>query len=178
IALLQPTPETYDLFNDIILVSDGQIVYQGPWENVLEFFEAKGFRCPERKGVANFLQEVTSRKDQHQYWANKDEPYSYVSTQEFADTFQSFHVGRKQGQELNTPFDKRKRPPYCFDNFRVWCQQKRAFESLIYKGMAADETSEYGVSKKELLKACFSREWLLMKRNSSVYIFKMMQVST
>ncbi|KAF9605789.1 hypothetical protein IFM89_018516 [Coptis chinensis] len=107
-----------------------------------------------RKEVADFLQEVTSRKDRHRSWANKDEPYSYVSAQEFADAFQSFHVGRKQGQELSTPFDKRKSHP------------------------AASITSEYGVNKKELLKACFSREWLLMKRNSSVYIFKMMQVST
>ncbi|PSS01154.1 ABC transporter G family member protein, partial [Actinidia chinensis var. chinensis] len=57
ISLLQPAPETYDLFDDIILLSDGQIVYQGPRENVLEFFEFTGFRCPERKGVADFLQE-------------------------------------------------------------------------------------------------------------------------
>jgi hypothetical protein len=28
----------------------------------------------------------------------------------------------------------------------------------------------------ELLKASFSREWLLMKRNSFVYIFKVVQV--
>ena len=58
ISLLQPAPETYDLFDDIILLSDGQIVYQGPRENVLEFFEHMGFKCPERKGVADFLQEV------------------------------------------------------------------------------------------------------------------------
>lgn len=58
ISLLQPAPETYDLFDDIILLSDGQIVYQGPRENVLEFFEYMGFKCPERKGVADFLQEV------------------------------------------------------------------------------------------------------------------------
>lgn len=58
ISLLQPAPETYDLFDDIILLSDGQIVYQGPRENVLEFFECMGFKCPERKGVADFLQEV------------------------------------------------------------------------------------------------------------------------
>lgn len=58
ISLLQPAPETYDLFDDIILLSDGQIVYQGPRENILEFFEHMGFRCPERKGVADFLQEV------------------------------------------------------------------------------------------------------------------------
>lgn len=59
ISLLQPAPETYELFDDIILLSDGQIVYQGPRENVLEFFEYMGFKCPERKGVADFLQEVT-----------------------------------------------------------------------------------------------------------------------
>lgn len=58
ISLLQPAPETYDLFDDIILLSDGKIVYQGPRENVLEFFECMGFKCPERKGVADFLQEV------------------------------------------------------------------------------------------------------------------------
>lgn len=58
IALLQPAPETYDLFDDIILLSDGYIVYQGPRDNVLEFFESMGFKCPERKGVADFLQEV------------------------------------------------------------------------------------------------------------------------
>lgn len=59
ISLLQPAPETYDLFDDIVLLSDGQIVYQGPREDVLEFFESVGFKCPERKGVADFLQEVS-----------------------------------------------------------------------------------------------------------------------
>jgi len=57
-SLLQPAPETFDLFDDIILLSEGQIVYQGPREFVLEFFETCGFCCPERKGTADFLQEV------------------------------------------------------------------------------------------------------------------------
>lgn len=60
VSLLQPAPETYNLFDDVILLSDGQIVYQGPRENVLEFLEGMGFKCPERKGVADFLQEVIS----------------------------------------------------------------------------------------------------------------------
>ncbi len=64
IALLQPAPETYDLFDDILLIAEGYLVYHGPREHVLDFFEPLGFRCPERKGVADFLQEVTSRKDQ------------------------------------------------------------------------------------------------------------------
>ncbi|GKD21324.1 plant PDR ABC transporter associated protein [Tanacetum coccineum] len=57
ISLLKPDPETYKLFYDVILMSKGQIVYQGPCENALEFFELMGFRCPERKDVADFLQE-------------------------------------------------------------------------------------------------------------------------
>ncbi|KAL2544665.1 ABC transporter G family member 39 [Forsythia ovata] len=60
ISLLQPAPETYNLFDDIVLLSDGQIVYQGPRENVLDFFEHMGFKCPDRKGVADFLQEVSN----------------------------------------------------------------------------------------------------------------------
>ena len=59
ISLLQPAPETYNLFDDIILLSDGYIVYQGPREHVLEFFHSIGFKCPERKGVADFLQQVS-----------------------------------------------------------------------------------------------------------------------
>ncbi|XP_015083790.1 pleiotropic drug resistance protein 1-like [Solanum pennellii] len=153
ISLLQPAPETYDLFDDIILLSDGQIVYQGPRENVLEFFEYTGFKCPQRKGVADFLQEVTSRKDQEQYWARRDEPYKFITVREFSEAFQSFHVGRKLGDEIAVPFDKSKSHP------------------------AALTTERYGVSKKELLKACTAREYLLMKRNSFVYIFKMIQLT-
>jgi len=65
IALLQPAPETYNLFDDIVLLSEGQVVYQGPREQVLGFFESMGFRCPERKGVADFLQEVSVELLQH-----------------------------------------------------------------------------------------------------------------
>ena len=58
ISLLQPAPETFELFDDVILVSEGEIVYQGPRECILEFFKSMGFECPERKSTADFLQEV------------------------------------------------------------------------------------------------------------------------
>uniref|UniRef100_M1CTL6 ATP-binding cassette transporter n=1 Tax=Solanum tuberosum TaxID=4113 RepID=M1CTL6_SOLTU len=58
ILLLQPARETYNLVGDIVL-SDGQIAYQGPHENILGFFEYMGFKCPERKGEADFLLEVS-----------------------------------------------------------------------------------------------------------------------
>ncbi|XP_061973701.1 pleiotropic drug resistance protein 1-like [Populus nigra] len=153
ISLLQPAPETYDLFDDIILLSDGEIVYQGPREHVLRFFEYMGFKCPARKGVADFLQEVTSRKDQMQYWARRDVPYRFVTVKEFAEAFHSFHEGKRLGNELAVPFDKSKNHP------------------------AALTTKKYGVNKRELCKASFSREFLLMKRNSFVYAFKFIQLT-
>lgn len=99
-----------------------------------------------------FIWQVTSKKDQEQYWINKDEPYRFITVQEFADAFLSFHVGTNLGEELSTPFDKGKNHP------------------------AALTSSPYGVSKKELLRACFAREVLLIKRNSFANIFKMFQV--
>ncbi|CAL9131904.1 unnamed protein product [Musa acuminata var. zebrina] len=151
-SLLQPAPETFELFDDIILLSEGQIVYQGPREFVLDFFEACGFRCPERKGTADFLQEVTSRKDQEQYWADKQRPYRYISVSEFAQRFKRFHVGLRLENELSIPFDK--------------SQSHKA--ALVF--------SKKSVSNSELLKASFAKEWLLIKRNSFVYIFKTVQL--
>jgi ABC-type multidrug transport system ATPase subunit len=60
ISLLQPTPEVFDLFEDLILIAEGKIIYHGPRNEARYFFEECGFRCPERKGVADFLQEVAT----------------------------------------------------------------------------------------------------------------------
>ncbi|GKV27175.1 hypothetical protein SLEP1_g36377 [Rubroshorea leprosula] len=151
-SLLQPAPETFDLFDDIILLSEGQIVYQGPRVHILEFFERCGFKCPERKGTADFLQEVTSRKDQEQYWADRSKPYRYITVTEFANKFKRFHVGMQLDNELSVPFNKSK--------------GHRA--ALAFKN--------YSVPKMELLRACWDKEWLLIKRNSFVYIFKTVQI--
>lgn len=62
ISLLQPSPETYELFDDVILLCEGQIVYQGPRDAALDFFKFMGFSCPQRKNVADFLQEVSGRE--------------------------------------------------------------------------------------------------------------------
>ncbi|XP_022881531.1 ABC transporter G family member 32-like isoform X1 [Olea europaea var. sylvestris] len=151
VSLLQPDPETYELFDDIILLSDGQIVYQGPREAAMEFFSFMGFRCPYRKNVADFLQEVTSEKDQEQYWFLNNH-YRYVPVDKFVEGFKSFNVGNSLSHELATPYDKR------------------------YNHPAALWTSTYGVTRARLLWISFSWQMLLLKRNSFVFIFKFMQL--
>ncbi|CAM6086642.1 unnamed protein product [Calypogeia fissa] len=106
ISLLQPAPETYNIFDDVILLSGGHIIYHGPLEHVEEFFVTCGFKCPKRKNIPDFLQEVTSPKDQEQYWADKSIPYEFVPTLAFQEKFKQFHVAQKMYQELETPYDK------------------------------------------------------------------------
>ncbi|KAH7834726.1 hypothetical protein Vadar_019026 [Vaccinium darrowii] len=151
VGLLQPAPETFDLFDDIILMAEGTIVYHGPRSHVLEFFEDCGFRCPERKGVADFLQEVISRKDQAQYWHRAEQSYSYISVGMFSKKFKESTYGKNLEDELSLPFME-----CCHKN-------KCCF------GMNS-------LSKWALFRACMSREWLLMRRNSFLYVFKSIQL--
>lgn len=76
-----------------------------------------------------------------------------MPVREFAEAFNSFHVGQEIMNEISVPYDRRKSHP------------------------AALTTSKYGVSKKELFKALVERELLLIKRNSFVYKSKAAQVS-
>ncbi|CAO2181116.1 unnamed protein product [Urochloa humidicola] len=152
ISLLQPAPETYELFDDAILIAEGQIVYQGPRECAVDFFAAMGFRCPERKNVADFLQEVLSKKDQQQYWCHYDYPYQFVSVSKFAEAFKTFIIGKRLHGELAVPYNRHRNHP------------------------AALCTSSYGVKRLELLKSNYQWQRLLMKRNSFIYVFKFIQL--
>lgn len=71
---------------------------------------------------------------------------------EFARRFKSFHVGLRIESELSVPYDKSR-------NHKA---------ALVF--------NKYTVPIKELLKANFDKEWLLIKRNSFVYIFKTVQI--
>uniref|UniRef100_A0A1J3CBG8 ABC transporter G family member 42 n=1 Tax=Noccaea caerulescens TaxID=107243 RepID=A0A1J3CBG8_NOCCA len=148
VSLLQPAPETFELFDDVILMGEGKIIYHGPRDSVCRFFEDCGFRCPNRKSVAEFLQEVISRKDQEQYWYRRDIPYCYVSIDTFVEKFKKSGLGLQLEEEVSKSYEKSQ-------------TQK---DGLCFR--------KYSLSNWEMLKACSRREFLLMKRNSFVYVFK------
>lgn len=95
---------------------------------------------------------MTSRKDQEQYWSDRTRPYRYISVSEFAKRFKRFHVGLRLENELSVPYDR----------------TRTHSAALVFK--------KYSVPTMELLKANFDKEWLLIKRNSFVYIFKTVQI--
>ncbi|KAG2451837.1 hypothetical protein HYH02_003613 [Chlamydomonas schloesseri] len=69
VSLLQPSPEVYDCFDDVMVLSHGRIVFLGPREEVVPFFSGLGLQVPPTKTVPDFLQEVTGCQDQAKYWA-------------------------------------------------------------------------------------------------------------
>lgn len=118
VALLQPPPETVALFDDVMLLSEGIVVYQGPVQDVVAFFQGLGFACPPNtvrvlcivcyrqlnqvssappvivdhmttphiQATADFLQEVTSYRDQAGYWA-RPTPHAFVPVKHLAAAF-------------------------------------------------------------------------------------------
>ncbi|XP_047086516.1 ABC transporter G family member 45 isoform X1 [Lolium rigidum] len=152
ISLLQPPPETLELFDDIILLCEGQIVYHGPREKATDFFEIMGFKCPSRKNVADFLQEVTSKMDQKQYWIRDENKYQYRTIEKFAESFRSSYL-----------------PQLVEDNH---CRSNNTGKGKEIKTSASRRISTWNT-----FKACLSREVLLMKRNSPLHIFKIVQIT-
>ncbi|KAM0913296.1 hypothetical protein ACQ4PT_012244 [Festuca glaucescens] len=152
ISLLQPPPETLELFDDIILLCEGQIVYHGPREKATDFFEIMGFKCPSRKNVADFLQEVTSKMDQKQYWIRDENKYQYRTIENFAESFRSSYL-----------------PQLVEDNH---CRSNNTGKGKEVKTSASRRISTWNT-----FKACLSREVLLMKRNSPLHIFKIVQIT-
>jgi len=80
-------------------------------------------------------------------------PYSYVTADEFSEKFKASRIGKKLEEKLSMPYDR----------------------SQTHKNALA---SSYSLPKWELFKTCLAREFLLMKRNSFVYVFKIAQVVT
>lgn len=108
----------------LCLHSEGQVVYHGPREQVMPFFNSLGFALPPRKGVADFLQEVTSRRDQQQFWARDPAQYRFLPIAEIHQAYLDSTQGKAQLQALAAPAPvlpehldplvrKKVRPPVC-----------------------------------------------------------------
>ncbi|KAG2425086.1 hypothetical protein HXX76_013995 [Chlamydomonas incerta] len=67
VSLLQPPPEVFGLFDDVMLMTEGRILYHGPVPDVVPHFRSLGLECPDRKDVPSFLLEITTPLGQRQF---------------------------------------------------------------------------------------------------------------
>ncbi|GMF50702.1 unnamed protein product [Phytophthora fragariaefolia] len=55
ISLLQPSPEIFSLFDDVVVLNEGRVIYHGSTRQVQGYFESLGFICPPERDLADFL---------------------------------------------------------------------------------------------------------------------------
>ncbi|KAL5229992.1 hypothetical protein ABZP36_028768 [Zizania latifolia] len=100
---------------------------------------------------SNFLiWQVTSKMDQKQYWLGDANKYQYHSIEKFAESFRTSYLPRLV--ENNQPTD-------------------------AGKSKEVKTNTSRRISRWNIFKACFSREVLLLKRNSPLHIFKTIQIT-
>ncbi|GMF47810.1 unnamed protein product [Phytophthora fragariaefolia] len=110
-ALLQPAPEVFELFDNILLLNDGEVMYHGPREQALPYFESLGFVCPPDRDVADYLLDLGTDQ-QYQYEVAKPNGRSSFSVQaprlasEFADLFRQSVVHDNIVQALDAPWSE------------------------------------------------------------------------
>jgi ABC-type multidrug transport system ATPase subunit len=61
ITIHQPRADIFDLFDSILLLSKGKMVYSGKGgQTMMEYFEKKGYSCPELINPADYVIDITS----------------------------------------------------------------------------------------------------------------------
>eukprot|EP00914_Ancora_sagittata_P008343 GHVO01016308.1.p1 GENE.GHVO01016308.1~~GHVO01016308.1.p1 ORF type:complete len:611 (+),score=84.67 GHVO01016308.1:142-1974(+) len=88
----QPSARIFNLFDELILMADGRILYFGPIEASIEWFARMGHKCPALSNPADFLIRVISSSDENR--AEKTEEFLRMADKWIAE-----------GEEFKTQWD-------------------------------------------------------------------------
>ncbi|KAG7388654.1 hypothetical protein PHYPSEUDO_011981 [Phytophthora pseudosyringae] len=104
VALLQPSPEVFALFDDVMILNEGQVMYHGPCNRVENYFEGLGFSCPPERDIADYLLDLGT-SEQYRYQVQNYHTKQPRSAGEFAESFRRSSVHREMLNELEAPHD-------------------------------------------------------------------------
>lgn len=100
LSLLQASPETVSLFDEIILLSKGYVIYAGPVKEVEDYFAGIGFVCPRFVDVADFLQMVSSEDTSIEFDVSAGGLQERPSIPALADIFRESRLGQQLQADL------------------------------------------------------------------------------
>ncbi|RAW23077.1 ABC transporter G family member 31, partial [Phytophthora cactorum] len=107
IALLQPAPEVFDLFDDVLILNEGEVMYHGPREEVETYFASMGFVRPPGRDLADFLLDLGT-KQQRQYERSLPIGMNDFPRQarEFGTIFRQSRIYQDMLRRLEEPHDR------------------------------------------------------------------------
>lgn len=153
VALLQPTPEVVELFDDILMINEGHLIYHGPRTEILGYFHDHGFTCPPRTDPADFLIEVTSGRGRK--YANNVVEVSRlpISPEDFNNLFCQSSIYKATHEHLSRGFNEAN-----FERPEDFQKAKAMGNLLRSKGQ-----SEFGLS-------FFHSTMLLLGRQKTIWL--------
>lgn len=101
VSLLQPPPETVALFDEIIFIDDGRILFAGPVDEVIDHFKKLGYEQPERMDPIDWLQSLPT-KDGSKFLTGSNEGTNFSST----ELAQKYHESTRRQEiiaKIETP---------------------------------------------------------------------------
>lgn len=101
ISLLQPPPETVALFDDIIFLDNGRILFVGPVDEVIHHFKNLGYRQPERMDPADWLQTLPT-KEGSKFLTVSNDGENFTS-EELMQKYRDSTRGQEMYKQLDTP---------------------------------------------------------------------------
>lgn len=155
VSLLQPSPEVVSLFDDLMLMAGGRIVYHGPFDEAEAFAQSLGLKRPPGMAVQEFLQNIFSETDQKEFWADGSRPYEHITPETAQRSFSATADGRMLSEAVSSPY----RPSE---------EDERRTEVL--------EKNKYALPSLQLYSICMRREWKLVKRSRGFMVFRLIQV--
>ncbi|KAL3668485.1 hypothetical protein V7S43_006568 [Phytophthora oleae] len=103
IALLQPSPEIFALFDDVMILNDGELMYHGPCNQVESYFETLGFKCPPGRDIADYLLDLgTKQQQRYQVPCPSKQPHL---PHEFEEAFRLCPIYQEMATAIQGPYD-------------------------------------------------------------------------
>ena len=144
VSLLQPPPETVALFDEIILLDKGRILYAGPVDEVTAHFKSLGYQKPPRMDTADWLQSLPT-KDGTKFLADQGGGgvQTHLTNDQFVEKYNETERGQETLQKLSLPVPKEVETFLSHNSFSV----------------------RYANSTLRSIKIVFAREFLLWWRD-------------
>ncbi|KAG7388652.1 hypothetical protein PHYPSEUDO_011979 [Phytophthora pseudosyringae] len=103
IALLQPSPEIFALFDNVMILNEGELMYHGPCSKVEGYFEDLGFHCPPERDIADYLLDLGTRQ-QYRYEVEQGSKAPRLP-EEFGESFRQAALYKETLADLEAPYE-------------------------------------------------------------------------
>ena len=161
VTLYQAGEGIYELFDKVLVIDEGRMIFQGPAQDAKQYFIDLGFQCPDRQTTADFLTSVTDPTERRFRAGFEDR--APKSAEEFEAAFKNSHNYRAVLESVDG-YEKHLSQTEFAD--------AREFQQSVeeQKSKTVTKKSSYTISFWRQILACTLREfWLVWGDKEAIY---------